>query len=133
MMASRQYKRHNPAPGINRDDSDDELGVEDIPWHWIRDCPTSSNDDAHSKISGARMGNFECFIGDTVLLKAEGIHEAWVAVICEFMDNNESHEKSANFMWFSSEKEIRKTARKRSDFMPVHAIVVWSEAVMLIA
>lgn len=66
------------------------------------------------------MGNFKCYVGDAVLLKAEGINEAWVAMICEFIESkDDDNAKAANFMWFSSEKEIRNKVKKRTDFMPV--------------
>jgi origin recognition complex subunit 1 len=82
-----------------------------------------SRQDEHDSTSmdnviGARMGSFECKIGDCVLLKAEGNNEAWVGLICEFvMDEEEG--LMANFMWFSTEKEIRNKAKKRKDFMQV--------------
>jgi len=64
------------------------------------------------------MGSFECRVGDCVLLKAEGNNEAWVGLICEFMED-EDEGKVANFMWFSTEKEIRNKEKKRTDFMQV--------------
>ena len=70
------------------------------------------------KIIGARMGSFQCNIGDCVLLKAEGINEAWVGLICEFVED-EDNEKAANFMWFSTEKEIRNKQKKRTDSLNV--------------
>jgi origin recognition complex subunit 1 len=121
--------------GVTRDDSDDELGDEDFPWEWIY-----SDDDAHlpkgeansrkrkrtahHRIIGARMGDFECRLGDTVLLKADGSNEAWVAIVCEFIDDDgDDGEKAANFMWFSTAQEIRNKERKRSDNLPVRCIV----------
>lgn len=49
-------------------------------------------------IFGARMGSFECKLGDCVLLKAEGEgNKAWMGIICEFgEDDNEA--MSANVM-----------------------------------
>ena len=64
------------------------------------------------------MGTFECQIGDCVLLKAEGAGEAWIGLICDFQDDEEG-EKAANFMWFSTEREIRNKEKKRRDFLPV--------------
>ncbi|KAI9655355.1 MAG: Origin recognition complex, subunit 1 [Bathelium mastoideum] len=96
---------------IFREDSDDELGLEDHPWEWIYD-----NGPSGAKIIvGARMGAFECRRGDTVLLKAEG-NAAWVGIICYFLEDeeDEDREKMANFMWFSSEKEIV-NKKKRTD------------------
>lgn len=72
------------------------------------------------RIVGARMGNFECRLGDCVLLKAQGTNEAWVGLICEFKeDEEEDGAKLANIMWFSTEKEIQNRQKKRMDFMPV--------------
>ncbi|GME24904.1 origin recognition complex subunit orc1 [Neofusicoccum parvum] len=125
--------------GVLREDSDDELGVEDHPWEWLYDANGSgdNHDDdnatprkraARAKkdprpkrgIIGARMGNFECRIGDTVMLKAEG-NEAWVGIVCDLFDgkdeDTEEEEKMANFMWFSTPKEIRNKARRRTDYM----------------
>ncbi|CAM1507335.1 Fc.00g069760.m01.CDS01 [Cosmosporella sp. VM-42] len=123
-------RRKRPAPGVSREDSDDELGSEDIPWEWIYNTqPTERNEEgpqsdrkrrkvAGNKIVGAKIGNFECRIGDLVLLKADGSNEAWVAIICDFVDDDGEGEKAANFMWFSTEKEIRNRDRKRTDFLP---------------
>jgi origin recognition complex subunit 1 len=121
--------------GVARDDSDDELGSDDLPWEWIYEPEHAAaaeqskdgDDDgerdrkrrrvsAGNKIVGARMGNFECRVGDTVLLKAESSNEAWVGMICEFLNDDGEGDKAANFMWFSTEKEIRKKEKKRSDF-----------------
>ena len=117
-----------------REDSDDELGYEDHPWEWIYD--DNGIDDAPpekttsprkrkaaptplgKRIVGARMGSFKCKVGDTVLLKAEG-NQAWVGIICDFHEDPDGDEKMAQFLWFSSEKEIRNQSKKRSDFLPV--------------
>src|SRR5687767_6767596 len=120
-------RRKRTLPGITREDSDDELGTDDLPWEWIHEGQAAErNDDtpgerkrrkvAGSKIVGARMGNFECRIGDTVMLKADGSNEAWVAIICDFVEDDGEGNKAASFMWFSSEKEIRNRDKKRSDF-----------------
>ncbi|KAG5986809.1 hypothetical protein E4U43_005343 [Claviceps pusilla] len=121
-------RQRRPVPGVSRGDSDDELGSDDLPWEWIYDVenPERASDGTQNdrkrrkvtsnKIAGARIGSFECRVGDTVLLKAEGSNEAWVAIICEFIDDDGEGEKAANFMWFSTEKEIRNKERKRSDF-----------------
>lgn len=73
---------------------------------------------AQLKMIGARMGDFECKVGDCVLLKAEGTNEAWVGIICEFIEEDDG-EMAANFMWFATEKEIRNKEKKRMDFMQV--------------
>ncbi|KAI4097361.1 MAG: hypothetical protein LQ348_000401 [Seirophora lacunosa] len=113
---ARQYLRHG---GIHREDSDDELGLEDHPWEWIYPTKTDNNDHAESDhIVGARMGDFQCAIGDCCLLKAEGTNEAWVGIICDFEEDDEDCGKGANFMWFSTEKEIRNKQKKRMDALP---------------
>ncbi|KAG8625622.1 hypothetical protein KVT40_006023 [Elsinoe batatas] len=109
---------------VLREDSDDELGVEDHPWEWIHDgsyVPTEDGKDEGPKIVGARMGNFQCAIGDAVLLKAAG-NEAWVAIVTGFSEGEiEDDEgemiwsKKASFLWFSSEKEIKNSSKKRDD------------------
>lgn len=105
----------------------------DVTWEWIyssgaspRDSDDSDDGEGGRKrrkvdttsIIGARLGSFECKIGDCVLLKADGSNDSWVAMICEFVeDDDESNgEMAANFMWFSSEKEIRSKEKKRNDF-----------------
>ncbi|KAL8371005.1 hypothetical protein RB595_001044 [Gaeumannomyces hyphopodioides] len=144
----RPKRNKRPIPGVLRDDSDDELGDDDLPWEWIYDGDgpaddgngTTSNlslpppgepsqDPAANgtgrrkrkrapeipehKIIGARMGNFECRLGDTVLLKAEGSNEAWVGIICDFVEEDgDEGEKAAQFMWFSTEREIRNKEKK---------------------
>ncbi|KAI1806475.1 P-loop containing nucleoside triphosphate hydrolase protein [Daldinia bambusicola] len=114
----------NVRKGVAREDSDDELGVDDHPWEWIyreselSGSPPKRKRNAHHSIVGARMGAFECYLGDCVLLKAEGSNEAWVAIVTEFRETDEDGDKAANFLWFSTEKEIRNSDRKRTDFLP---------------
>ena len=118
-MASkaRRARRILTGAGIDREDSDDELGVEDLSWDWIY---AAGNGDDQRQIVGAKFGSFKCMIGDCVLLKAEGYKEAWVAIICEFCEDETGEgEKSANFMWFSSDKEIRNREKKRADALKV--------------
>lgn len=103
--------------GVIREDSDDELGFDDLPWEWIY-SEDNNNEDEVQEIVGARMGAFECMIGDSVLLKAEGTHEAWIGLICDF-EEDEEEGKMANFMWFSTEREIRNKQKKRTDALPV--------------
>lgn len=123
---TKRAKRAVP-PGIARVDSDDELGIDDHPWEWVYadEQITQVKDDGTTRkrkrttegepeIVSARMGSFMCSIGETVLLKAEGSGEAWVGIICEFVEEDDG-EKSANFMWFSSEREIRNKEKKRTD------------------
>ncbi|KAM3419292.1 hypothetical protein BST61_g5229 [Cercospora zeina] len=104
------------AGAVPRDDSDDELGLEDHPWEWIFDTDGKS-------IKGARMGSFECFVGDPVLLKAAN-NQAWVALLYGFTEEEEEDddgqriiEKKATMLWFSSENEIRNNGKKRQDFL----------------
>lgn len=140
-LIRRRTSKH--LPGVTREDSDDELGTNDYPWEWIYDRAEPENaaeldseaiDEngpssrkrkraavqamQHPKIIGARMGDFECYLGDIMLLKAEGSNEAWVGIISEFLEDEEG-EKAANFLWFSSEKEIRNSEKKRQDFIEV--------------
>lgn len=83
-----------------------------------RKVTKKATQNARPKIIGAKMGNFECKVGDCVLLKAEGTNEAWVGLICEFMEDDDG-EMAANFMWFATEKEVRNKEKKRTDFMQV--------------
>ena len=111
-------KQYLSGGGVAREDSDDELGLEDHPWQWIY-SPDQDRTKGQPEIIGARMGDFQCTVGDCVLLKAEGgANEAWIGLICEFQDD-EQDEKAANFMWFSTEREIRNKQKKRTDSLPV--------------
>lgn len=113
---ARQYLHGG---GILREDSDDELGLEDHPWDWVYSSVTGHDETELEQISGARMGEFHCAIGDCCLLKAEGTNEAWVGIICAFEEDEDDGEKAANFMWFSTEKEIRNKQKKRTDALSV--------------
>ncbi|RYP45450.1 hypothetical protein DL768_008201 [Monosporascus sp. mg162] len=133
MAPRRNLSRNNL--GVVRDDSDDELGVDDRPWEWVYASPGGprsqssaarsqleggrkrKREDPSPKIVGARMGNFQCRIGDCVLLNAEGSNEAWVAIITDFVESDEDSDKAASFLWFSTEKEIRNRERKRADYL----------------
>ncbi|XMA10075.1 hypothetical protein WAI453_002866 [Rhynchosporium graminicola] len=129
---------------LRREDSDDELGTDEYPWEWIyeKDGHSGQDDDVDEPaegekaamtprkrkarnavrpqrtIIGARMGTFKCKVGDTVLLKAEGQNQSWVGIIHQFLED-EDGEKSANFLWFANEKEIRPQLKekKRSDYL----------------
>jgi origin recognition complex subunit 1 len=121
--SNRERALHYLSGGsVLREDSDDELGLDDHPWEWIHD--------ATGAIIGARMGSFQVYAGDIVLLKAPVSNEAWVAILYAFHDGRSGGEqdedgyeeegrvqKMATMMWFSSEKEIRNTKKKRSDFL----------------
>lgn len=114
---AEQARHYLQGGGVLREDSDDELGTEDLPWEWIYG--------SNKAIIGARIGTFECHIGDTVLLKAAG-NEAWVAIVQDFAegeieddDGEMINDMKASFLWFSSEKEIVNKAKKRNDFLEV--------------
>ncbi|KAK4211413.1 P-loop containing nucleoside triphosphate hydrolase protein [Rhypophila decipiens] len=138
LIGSRSKRTARRLPGVTREDSDDELGTNDYPWEWIYDREKNTDPDSETvdengpasrkrkraalqalqqpTIVGARMGEFECYLGEIMLLKAEGSHEAWVGIITEFLDDEEG-DKAATFMWFSSEREIRNSEKKRKDFV----------------
>jgi origin recognition complex subunit 1 len=132
---AEQARQYLTGGAVLREDSDDELGYEDHPWEWIyddhadHDATSNSQDETPRKrkaaaafqekrIVGARMGNFTCKVGDAVLLKADG-NQAWVGIICDFIDDLEEEEKMAKFLWFASEQEVRNQSKKRTDFLPV--------------
>lgn len=117
---------------IYRDDSDDELGVEDHPWEWIYDAdeslenilddgvdqtPSRTRRNRKKMIIGARMGQFECRLGQAVLLKSPEAGKDWAGIICEFLEEEDEEEdemvKSANIMWFVSPQEFMSTRHKR--------------------
>ncbi|KAI5819687.1 P-loop containing nucleoside triphosphate hydrolase protein [Pyronema omphalodes] len=95
--------------GVVREDSDDELGTEDLPWEFVIDKAGNN--------VGARMGNFDVAIGDCILIKGEELQgEAYVGMCCEF-EENEDGEMMCNVMWFSTAGEI-KGKKKRTDNLP---------------
>ncbi|KAL4976818.1 P-loop containing nucleoside triphosphate hydrolase protein [Aspergillus desertorum] len=130
--------------GIIRDDSDDELGEEDHPWEWIYDTEVDKVEKAGNrtkasgetprsarrrsrqsqrKIIGARMGTFECRIGEAILLKSPEPGKDWAGIITEFLeeedDEGDEPNKSANIMWFASPDEFKSTRNKRrADALP---------------
>lgn len=142
MRKARRMKQWLSGNGVLREDSDDELGDDDIPWEWVyADASPGPQDDenidpkaelaggktgskkrtlgdAQRTIVGARIGKFHCRVGDTVLLKAN-MQQAWVGIIGHFFEDADSGEKMANFMWFSAEQEIRNRGKKRTDFCEV--------------
>ncbi|KAJ5767121.1 uncharacterized protein N7511_004737 [Penicillium nucicola] len=126
-----------------RDDSDDELGVEDLPWEWIYDENEPKEEEVKDgspqkrgrrrssrpgpqrrKILAARMGRFECKVGEVILLKSPEAGKDWVGVITEFVEEEDDEEedetvKSANIMWFASPDEFMGTRNKRrTDALP---------------
>ena len=102
--------------GVIREDSDDELGLEDHPWEWVY-SPTAKH-----RIVGARMGSFDVHIGDCLLIKGEGLKgEAYVGMACEFAHSKEG--MMCNVNWFSTESEVRRGGKKRGDFLPVRGLL----------
>ncbi|KAI0854828.1 ATPase [Xylaria cubensis] len=103
----------------SRNAQDDELTDE---WEWIyRSAPSQSGRARRNnadQIVGARNGDFECHVGDSVLLKADGANQVWAAIIIDFVESDEDGDMAADFLWFSPENEIRNGPRKRSDFLP---------------
>lgn len=134
--------------GLVREDSDDELGVVDHPWVWIyegNDKTASSNEAQNGtdlsvvpdsprkpsvartsskrrrRIIGARMGNFECRLGQVVLLRSPEPGKDWAGIITEFLLDDEDDDddddsepvKSANIMWLASPDEFMSTKNKR--------------------
>ena len=97
---------------LRREDSDDELGEDDIPWEWIYSGQGDASDEEDGEnrrasiakekkgrlarkaskpqghIIGARMGSFACKIGDCVLLKADS-NEVWAGIVCNFLEEEE--------------------------------------------
>lgn len=128
-----------------REDSDDELGDEDLPWDWIYAPEPEAADEVEANgasptkasrrrssrparkrptIVGARMGSFECHLGQVVLLKSPEPGKDWVGIITEFVEEEDEDEddkkvKSANIMWFASPDEFLSTRNKqRADALP---------------
>ncbi|KAK2836080.1 hypothetical protein FQN49_006705 [Arthroderma sp. PD_2] len=115
--------------GIFHEDSDDELGSEDLPWEWIYEEQQSSpvkasrSKKSGPEIIGARMGSFECRVGHIVLLKSPEAGKDWAGIIYEFLDDydpdSDEMVKSMNLMWFTSPDEFLSTKhKKRADALP---------------
>lgn len=105
---------------LNKDESEAELEDEDEPWEWIyggtaqpeQDASNSSESEVDSEtpkkrrrkvmrkpqemIIAAKKGDFQCKVGDTVLVGNE-VGADWVAIISRFFED-EGGEKSAYFM-----------------------------------
>lgn len=128
--------------GLAREDSDDELGIEDVPWRWIYDEDTDLHDlektptrkrkaktltEPTRKIKGAKMGSFTCYVGDTVLLKSPEQGKDWAGIISHFSETNddEEEEMSASIMWFCSPEELSrgKKSRLRTDLLPNESFI----------
>ncbi|RMZ76474.1 hypothetical protein DV738_g4897, partial [Chaetothyriales sp. CBS 135597] len=121
--------------GLHREDSDDELGYDDLPWEWIyaQDSTPENQDGEHTsttpsrkrkatsagpesnrkkkqkqQIIGAKMGTFSVMIGDAVLLKSPEQGKDWVALVCAFseVDEDGEPEMCAHVQWFCSPDEL---------------------------
>lgn len=128
-----------------REDSDDELGDEDHPWDWIFDAESELEGEAEADngttpksrrrrssrparkkrtIIGAKMGGFECRLGQVVLLKSPEAGKDWIGIITEFVEEDDDENegevlKSANIMWFAGPDEFLSTRNKRrTDALP---------------
>lgn len=110
-----------------REGSEDSVESEELAWEWIYSTEQSEHAEdegdrkrrkvaTSSRIVGARHGDFECRVGDTVMLKADGSNGSWVAIICDFREDSDDGGMAANFMWFLTEKEVLNKERKRKDF-----------------
>jgi origin recognition complex subunit 1 len=135
--------------GMVREDSDDELGYDDYPWEWIYEAesedggndpkdPSQNRRPAKSSrrrtsqtvpqrqqkmIVGARMGLFECRLGQAVLLKSPEAGKDWAGIISEFLEEEDEDGgelvKFFNIMWLASPDEFLSTKNKRpSDALP---------------
>lgn len=122
--------------GLIREDSDDELGVEDHPWEWILEAQeedgsevyAAAKTDSTAKIVGARTkttsGYFECRLGDTVLLKSPEAGKDWVGIVSEFIEEEDEDgdiDMNVEIMWMASTEEFatgRNKHKKRPDCMP---------------
>jgi origin recognition complex subunit 1 len=130
--------------GFATEDSDDELGYEDLPWEWIfsndssraqekeedgdktpsRKRRASALNDTWRKavIMGAKIGDFVVKVGDTVLLKSPEQGKDWAGIICAFSDVNDDDEEEmcAHIQWFCSPEELSggKNFKPRSDVLP---------------
>ncbi|RDW66188.1 hypothetical protein BP6252_09823 [Coleophoma cylindrospora] len=143
---ARETRKYLSGAAPTGNDSEAELEADDHQWQWVyregyeqegNAAEEESDDDATAKsaaksrrssrhvtkqrsqnIVAARRAGCEYRIGDCVRLRAEGINETWVGIICNF-DDDDPDEKAAAFMWFSSEKEIKplNKYKKRTDFL----------------
>ncbi|RMZ84760.1 hypothetical protein DV737_g1031, partial [Chaetothyriales sp. CBS 132003] len=128
--------------GLRREDSDDELGYDDLPWEWIyadesahgqngaqttpskkRKAGTSMGPSRNRQIVGAKMGSFSVVIGDAVLLKSPEQGKDWVALVCAFSEVNEDGEPEmcAHLQWFCSPDELafsKRSNKRMPEILP---------------
>ena len=123
--ATPKPKQYLTKGGLQREDSDDELGYEDHPWHWIYDDEDAGGTALAVKkkfIVGARMGSFSVRIGDTLLLKSPEQGKDWVGIACDFSDKNEDGEDEmcVHLQWFCAPEELMSGKRSKvpSDVLP---------------
>ncbi|TAQ89436.1 hypothetical protein B7494_g2209 [Chlorociboria aeruginascens] len=128
----------------SRNDSNDDS--EDYAWEWIspeigpsEDGVNESGEDMFDEDSSpkkrrskllrnaarkggkqhaaaAKKGDFKIALGDCVLIKAEGSHDPWFGIICEFLDDDVEDEKVAKFMWLVKQEDIHNGKSKRHDY-----------------
>lgn len=122
--------------GFNREDSDDELGYEDIPWEWAYEGSAEPQDgqksskkrkasamaDGPRPIIGAQMGSFSVTVGDAVLLKSPEQGKDWAGLICAFseIDDDGEEDMCCHIQWFCSPEELMggKRPKIRDDVLP---------------
>ncbi|RMZ86700.1 hypothetical protein DV736_g6072, partial [Chaetothyriales sp. CBS 134916] len=128
--------------GLQREDSDDELGYDDLPWEWIyadksvqdqngaqttprkrQKAGTGLESSRNRQIVGAKMGSFSVKIGDTVLLKSPEQGKDWVALVCAFseVDEDGEAEMCAHVQWFCSPDELafsKRPNKKKPEALP---------------
>ncbi|KAI1821091.1 ATPase [Xylaria intraflava] len=107
------------------DDDDDDL---DDDWEWIYSAANSQSGRARHEsarhIIGARNGKIEFHIGDCVRLESDSASQIWAAILIDFVESDENGAMAADFLWFSSENEIRNGPRKRTDFLPHELYII---------
>ncbi|KAI2620785.1 ATPase [Xylaria nigripes] len=107
------------SPCRNNQSSDDD---DDDDWEWIYSSGHSKTGrprrDTSRRIIGARNSEYECHVGDCVRLESNTPNQVWVGIISDFVESDENGDMAADFLWFSTENEIHKGPRKRTDFLP---------------
>lgn len=132
--ATAQIEKWSTRGGLTREDSDDELGYEDHPWHWIyAEEGSESNATASAptkkrkasvietrKIVGARMGTFTIRVGDAVLLKSPEQGKDWAGLVCAFSDTDDDGEEEmcAHIQWFCAPEELLAGPSRKSKSIP---------------
>ena len=147
---SKQRRKWLTKGGFAREDSDDELGDDDLPWEWVysddttikaqedeqdvgntpsrkRKSSATSSSSRKVVIIGAKMGTFSLKIGDTVLLKSPEQGKDWAGIICAFsdVDDDDEEEMCAHIQWFCSPEELSggKNFKPRSDVLPNESFI----------